>query len=461
MNSELIINKNSTANKKNYYIKTNAKYILCLTFLIANFITFEFASKNEEELFNKLNLTLNEDNYIVNETKLNNFETIIKNKDIVIKPSNICISTNNKIFWKNRRNLEIEKCMEEIRNSNKFKISFESKADFYKRKKPKISIIITIYNQRNFIKPSYTYIQRQELKNIEIIFIDDASTDNSSLVIQELMEKDKRIIYLKNYKNKKQFYSINIGVLNSKGEYILSVDPDDFLLNNILIKAYETVKAYNLDILQFYMLSGMSLWKNAKYQSGIICNNSNIRNIYYYGISRNLPDKLIRKQIFIKSINFMNKNLYYEDYHIHTDDTIFFGLIHFANTYGFLEQIGYYYNQDQNRKPQSKINENKITKINSDVRSLFNIMKYFILQSDNNTIEKNFIPYRFFREQVKNRMKKDVKYLNKDFKFYIEVLDLYLVCPFFSKDKKDTILKLKRKILVRKRYYKDFGNINK
>ena len=58
-------------------------------------------------------------------------------------------------------------------------------------------------------------------------------------------------------------------------------------------------------------------------------------------------------------------------------------------------------------------------------------------------------------------MKKDVKYLNKDFKFYIEVLDLYLVCPFFSKDKKDTILKLNRKILVRKIYYKYFGNINK
>ena len=461
MNSKLNINKNSIANKKNYYIKTNAKYLFCLIFLIANFITFEFASKNERELFNKLNLTLNEDNIILNETKFNDFEEIIKNKDIVIQPNNICISTNKKIFWKNRRNLEIEKCLEEIRNSKRFKISFENKTDFYKRKNPKISIIITIYNQRNYIKSSYTYIQRQELKNIEIIFIDDASTDNSSLVIQELMEKDKRIIFLKNYKNKKQFYSINIGVLNSKGEYILSIDPDDFLLNNILIKAYETVKAYNLDILQFYMLSGMSLWKNAKYQSGIICNNSNIRNIYYYGISRNLPDKLIRKQIFIKSINFMNKNLYYEDYHIHTDDTIFFGLIHFANTYGFLEQIGYYYNQDQNRKPQLKNNEDKRTKINSDIRSLFNIMKYFILQSDNNTIEKNYIPYRFFLERVKSRMKKDVKYINKDFNFYMEVLDLYLDCPFFSKDKKDTILKIRRKISVRKRYYKNLDNIKK
>ena len=56
------------------------------------------------------------------------------------------------------------------------------------------------------------------------------------------MENDKRIIYLKNHENKKTFYSRNKGILQSKGEYILIVDPDDLLLNNILIKEYETTK---------------------------------------------------------------------------------------------------------------------------------------------------------------------------------------------------------------------------
>ena len=59
-----------------------------------------------------------------------------------------------------------------------------------------------------------------------------------------MIKKDKRIVYLKNVINKRQYYSINIGILNSKGEYILSVDPDDLLVNNILIKAYETAKMY-------------------------------------------------------------------------------------------------------------------------------------------------------------------------------------------------------------------------
>ena len=51
----------------------------------------------------------------------------------------------------------------------------------------------------------------------------------------------------------------------------------------------------------------------------------------------------------------MKKEFFYMDYHVHTDDTIFFGIIHFANSYGFLEQIGYFFNIDPNRKPKLTI----------------------------------------------------------------------------------------------------------
>ena len=62
----------------------------------------------------------------------------------------------------------------------------------------------------------YASIQQQELKDIEIIFIDDASTDNSSFVIKDLMKLDKRISYIKNNINKKQFYQPNIFPKNFK-----------------------------------------------------------------------------------------------------------------------------------------------------------------------------------------------------------------------------------------------------
>ena len=132
--------------------------------------------------------------------------------------------------------MEIEKLREEIKNRENLKLSFENKSHFYRREKPKISLIITIYNQGYYIKTLYAFIQKQELKDIEIIFIDDASTDNSSLIIKNLMLLDKRIVFIKNTINRKQFYSINIGILNSKGEYILSIDPDDLLINISIFK---------------------------------------------------------------------------------------------------------------------------------------------------------------------------------------------------------------------------------
>ena len=118
----------------------------------------------------------------------------------------------------------------EIKNYKYSKINIKGKKDYIKKRNPKVSLIITIYNQENFLKYAYLYIQKQKLEDIEIIFIDDASTDMSSKIIQSLMKNDKRIIYIKNKRNKGAFYSRNEGILLSKGKYILIHDPDDLLL---------------------------------------------------------------------------------------------------------------------------------------------------------------------------------------------------------------------------------------
>ena len=381
-----------------------------------------------------------ENNNVMNNTRNFKFESDLTSK---------CFNTKNKILWNNQTELELEKNINDIKKSKSIKVSFDNEIDFYRRKKPKISIIITLYNQDKYIKTAYAYIQKQELKDIEIIFVDDDSTDNSYMIIKELMQKDKRIVYLKNNKNKKQFYSINNGVIFSNGEYILSVDPDDLLLNNILIKAYTTAKLYDLDIVEFYIISHMSVW-NVKYQSGIICGNTNVRKIFYYGDTRNLPDKLIKRSIFMRAINFMPNELYNADYQSHTDDTIFFGIIHFANSYGFLEQIGYYYNTSPKRKPKLLFLEGKKSIINKEIKSLFNIMKYFIIRSDNNTIEKNYIAYRFFYDKVRKKLNNNLKYITEYFPFFIDVLNLYLDCTFFTKKEKNIILKYKHKITIKK-----------
>jgi len=444
-----------TINKFNNKIK---KYKIEKYFILI--ILFLYFKNNTQYLsFFKLknnNYTDINEKPIINDKKLN--EIIWGNKtnngieNLDLKRKTKCIPNNDKIYWKNEKDLEIDKLIKRVKASDKYKISFENENDFYKREKPSVSIIITIYNQERFINKSYAFIQNQKLKDIEIIYVDDASTDNSSSIIKHLMEKDKRIVYIKNDINRKQYYSINIGVLNAKGEYILSIDPDDLLLNNILIKVYKTAKKYDLDILQFYMIIGPKnnflLWKEVKYKSGIMCNNTEIRKIFYYGISRNLPDKLIKRNTYLKSISFMPKELYNEDYQVHTDDTSFFGLVHFAQTYGFLEQIGYFYSNDPDRKNNIEEKPNRI------MRSYFNIMKYFLIKSDNNIDEKILMPYQFFYKKVRNETIQFIDKITEGFEFYFEVLDLYLNCTYFNDERKKEIQNYKDIIIQREHYIK-------
>ena len=102
-----------------------------------------------------------------------------------------------KIYYKNEKKLKLNVLRKEIKNLKNIKIKIKAFREYTKLNKPKISLIITIYNQENFLKYAYLYIQKQNLEDIEIIFIDDASTDMSSKIIQSLMKNDKRIILLK------------------------------------------------------------------------------------------------------------------------------------------------------------------------------------------------------------------------------------------------------------------------
>ena len=362
---------------------------------------------------------------------------------------NVC--TDEKLYWNNEILLNYLNIKKEIMNYYKYNISFDNKNDFYKRENPKVSIIITVYNQEKYLKLIYTYIQRQTLKDIEIVFVDDASTDNSSNIIHELMEKDKRIVYVKNDVNKRAFHSRNKGIIISKGEYIITIDPDDLLINNILIKAYETAKKYDLDILQFYAVTGSynkcGLWRSAKYRSGILCGEE-VKDVFYRGITRNLWDKLVKRQVYIASIEFMNEEFHNEIYVLHNDDTAFFGLIKSAKTYGFLEQIGYFYNLDNPKSTFHFYFEKKY--MNNIFHSLFATMKYYYIQSDNTSIEKNFGCYNFFYFKIFKSYQKKIKELTSGFEYIIEVLDLYLKCEFFDKEKISKLRKFKNMIQERR-----------
>ena len=93
----------------------------------------------------------------------------------------------------------------------------------------KVSIIVPVYNSGKYLKTCLDSIVRGTLKDIEIIAIDDCSTDNSLLILEEYAKKDSRIKVYHNEKNLGQGASRNRGLDVARGEYIGFVDSDDYV----------------------------------------------------------------------------------------------------------------------------------------------------------------------------------------------------------------------------------------
>ena len=356
------------------------------------------------------------------------------------------------LYWKDEKKLNIQKVKREINSYIKDPVlSFNNKEDFIKRENPKVSLIIPVYNKETFLLPLYKSIQNQSMKDIEIIFIDDNSSDNSVKLIEEFMKEDKRITLVKHDTNYRTFYSRNEGVRLAHGKYVLLIDPDDLIVNDILEKSYETAEMNNLDIVQFYFLMGnfkvSELSTHFKYKSGILY-QPQIKEIFYYGQTRNIWDKLIKREVLIKSENFMNEEFKKERYEVHDDDALFFGIIKSAESFGFLEQIGYFYNINiPDSTTKTKFNKEKINKI---FQALFTIMKYYYVQSEDNRKEKFLVGYQFFFNKV-YVYKNYIKYMDREFQLVLEVLNLYIKSPYILNSEKYFLQIFKAKVMEKLR----------
>ena len=103
---------------------------------------------------------------------------------------------------------------------------------------PKITIVISVYNGEAFIKSAILSIQNQNFKDIEIIIVDDCSSDNSIYLIKELMKKDTRIVLYQNEINKGKLYSKTFGILKAKGKYVMILEQDDLYVRVLLFQNY-------------------------------------------------------------------------------------------------------------------------------------------------------------------------------------------------------------------------------
>lgn len=113
-----------------------------------------------------------------------------------------------------------------------------------------VSVIIPVYNVENYLKQCLDSIIRQTLNNIEIICVDDSSTDGSKKILDEYKEKDHRVRVV-SQPNKGAGAARNNGLLMARGKYVSFLDSDDFFEPDMLELAYEKAEEDEADFVVF------------------------------------------------------------------------------------------------------------------------------------------------------------------------------------------------------------------
>ena len=153
----------------------------------------------------------------------------------------------------------------------------------------KLSIIIPVYNIKQYLSKCLNSILEQSFKDFEIICVNDGSTDNSLAILQEFKDKDERIIII-DKKNEGSGVARNTALDIAKGEYVYFVDGDDWLENDALEKIISKADELQTDILIF---GGLSYYENKGQNGGYSANK--LPKKY---LNRIFSAKDIKKDIF-------------------------------------------------------------------------------------------------------------------------------------------------------------------
>ena len=114
---------------------------------------------------------------------------------------------------------------------------------------PKISIVIPVYNAEHYLQKCLDSVLGQSLQDIEVICVDDGSSDNSKKILEENAKRDDRICIIKQT-NCGAGNARNNGLLRATGEYVLFLDGDDTIIDNNLEKLWKEAHKKSLEVLR-------------------------------------------------------------------------------------------------------------------------------------------------------------------------------------------------------------------
>ena len=217
----------------------------------------------------------------------------------------------------------------------------------------KVSIIVPIYNVEKFVSECIKSTINQDYKNIEIILVDDGSSDKSGTICDEFAQKDKRIRVL-HKKNGGVSSARNAGIEMSTGEYICFIYGDDYLSKDYVSYLVELIEKNNADI-------SLSMSYYADYQNKqsknettkVITGKEAAIQIMSYNIAIGVYNKLFSRKSIIGNVKFEEELCMGEGFNFNTD------VFQRVNNVAIGHRKIYFYRKNNNESVTTKFDAQK------------------------------------------------------------------------------------------------------
>jgi glycosyltransferase involved in cell wall biosynthesis len=222
----------------------------------------------------------------------------------------------------------------------------------------KISVVIPIYNVEKYLEKCLISIVNQTYSNIQIILVNDGSTDTSLTICENYEKVDSRIMII-NKNNGGLSSARNVGIKHSTGDFITFIDSDDYISKNYIMNLLKTMHHTNSDI----AISNFALVYETVKQSE---ERENLNNTYIkYNAEEALKELFLQKKFDNSAWGKLYKielfeNISYPEGKLYEDLPITYRLIMKSESIGYTNTNDYFYLQRNNSIQNMKFNEQKL-----------------------------------------------------------------------------------------------------
>lgn len=290
----------------------------------------------------------------------------------------------------------------------------------------KISVIVPIYNSEDYIDRCVRSIVEQSYKNIEIILVDDGSTDNSSMMCDEWAKNDKRVKVI-HKENGGVSSARNEGLKIAKGDYISFVDSDDYIDKKMIEKMLNQMEKGNTDLVI------CNYEPNSNYNTNKLISKNDFYNLI---LDKTLFRGYLWNKLYKKEI--ISKNNLKLDSKIHICEDLLFNCEYalYCNDIRVINDKLYYYSDDSYSVLNKPLNERFLSVVDA-YEKLLDIyskngysqeeLKVCYLKAIVDIIYRNkLVKNKYDLSQLKERKKQLYKEINKKSFSFKKRIELFL-----------------------------------